>query len=463
MNKALRFVSHHVRARFSLRRRSRSATRSRRPLVAPYASALLLSTLLVALALSPPAAHAVTYPDSDGDGLLDLLDHPNFIPNATGRGNYDHCGIEDLDGAGQLVGVLNLDLYNNPIMSLESGDFSGLSNLQYLTLDRNAITNIEPGAFSGLSNLQTLLLRTNPIVSIQPGAFNGLSNLKELYLSSNHIRRLEPSVFSDLSNLRHLNLYDNAITSLESGDFNGLSNLQRLYLSHNAITSLESGDFNGLSNLQRLYLRYNALTSLESDGFSGLGDLRHLRLSYNAITSIESDGFSGLENLQALYLNDNALTSLESGAFSGLGNVSSLDISDNHELTELNFASATFGDLDNLTVDSEDITSLILDEGMLSAGAFAAILSGTNSIDTASLVGLEFSDSVDSLAALVGIGSLDEITIDPDLYETYQDELDDWDAISGNVLTVVPEPSTLMLLVVGCALLCFRRRGVMRD
>ena len=57
--------------------------------------------------------------DTDGDGLLDLMDVPGFNPNAS-EVYYVRKRIQDLDGAGQLTNAIWLDLYGNQIRSLES-------------------------------------------------------------------------------------------------------------------------------------------------------------------------------------------------------------------------------------------------------------------------------------------------------------------------------------------------------
>ena len=110
----------------------------------------LLATLLCAI------GHCAYGADTDGDGLLDLIDVPGFNPNASGDVYFDGRSIQDLDGANLLTNATALDLYCNQITSLENGDFQGLSNLQALDLDGNQITSIESGDFQGLSNLQSL-------------------------------------------------------------------------------------------------------------------------------------------------------------------------------------------------------------------------------------------------------------------------------------------------------------------
>ena len=88
----------------------------------------LFATLLCAI------GHCAYGADTDGDGLLDLIDVPGFDPNASGGVEFFGLGIQDLDGANLLTNATSLDLWVNQITSIEQGDFQGLSNLQGLFL-----------------------------------------------------------------------------------------------------------------------------------------------------------------------------------------------------------------------------------------------------------------------------------------------------------------------------------------
>ncbi len=56
---------------------------------------------------------------------------------------------------------------NNQSISIESGDFAGLSNLINLDLHRNQISSIESGDYTGLTSLTSLRLDDNPISNSQ--------------------------------------------------------------------------------------------------------------------------------------------------------------------------------------------------------------------------------------------------------------------------------------------------------
>ena len=194
---------------------------------------------VLSLLVYAPRAGAV---DTDGDGLLDLLDLPGFDPDSSQDIDFWRAGIQDLDGATLLVNTTNLSLEGNEISSIELGDFAGLGNLQTLDLADNRISRIEPRAFTGLGSLQTLDLAANRISRIEPGDFDGLGDLETL----------------DLTN--------NEITSIEPGDFDGLGGLQALNLSYNQVSNIEPGAFRAVSDLHTLVLTGNPTTELDLSG-----------------------------------------------------------------------------------------------------------------------------------------------------------------------------------------------------
>lgn len=433
-----------------------------------------MKRLLCALLLlfSCQVAHAA---DTDGDGLLDLIDVPGFDPNSPiihpslpgPSFFFDNSRIQDLDGASLLTKGVLVTFFNNQVASIENGDFAGLTNMKELGLSVNRISTVDPGDFTGLSNLQRLHLGGNRITSIGTGGFQELGKLEQLFLLENRLTGVESGDFQGLVNLKELYLFYNQISGIESGDFQQLAKLERLKLDHNRIASIESGGFQGLGNLTSLDLFANQLSSVESGDFQGLGKLKVLFLFDNQLSGIESGDFQGLNSLEELYVYDNQITSIESAAFQGFANLRRLNLSDNqiaaieagtfrgqtklnslslfdNDLTELNFTDADFAGLtacefrDGFCIDREEVVSLVLDDAAVSKSSFAVIVGETVALQDVSLVGLQFSDgNPTSLAALLGIPSLDNVAVDPDLFNLYGGELTAFDALPGNTVTVV--------------------------
>ena len=82
---------------------------------------------------------------------------------------------------------------------------------------------------------------------------------------------------------------------------------------------------------------------------------------------------------------------------------------------------------------------------------------------TASLVDLSFSDtSPDDLSNLLSIATLKNIRVDQALLNRYAAEFNAFDAIPGNTVTVVPEPSAIFLCTAAWILgraYCHRRHA----
>ena len=68
------------------------------------------------------------------------------------------------------------DLREGGLTSLKPGDFSGLSDLQYLSLYNNALKELPEDVFAGLVSLERLSLARNMLTSLPPGLFGVLAN-----------------------------------------------------------------------------------------------------------------------------------------------------------------------------------------------------------------------------------------------------------------------------------------------
>ena len=184
-----------------------------------------------------------------------------------------------------------------PLRELKVGDFSGLSSLRTLYLDRTGLMTLPEGIFSGLSSLEALYLDNNGLSTLPAEVFSGLSSLEALYLDNNELSTLPAEVFS------------------------GLSSLERLYLGNNGLNILPEGIFSGLSSLEVLLLHNNGLSTLPEGIFSGLSSLENLLLHNSGLSTLPAEVFSGLSSLETLYLHNNGLSTLPAGIFSGLSSL----------------------------------------------------------------------------------------------------------------------------------------------
>ena len=161
--------------------------------------------------------------------------------------------------AAHLALITNLNLSNQNITALKTGDFDGLSALRSLSLAKNTLSSLPTGIFSGLSSTISLDLGSNQLSSLPTSVFSDLSSMSRLNLSYNSLNSLSANTFSGLSSLTGLDLGNNQLSSLPADIFSGLSSLNWLSLSSNQLSSLPDGLFSGLSSLNSLYLGDNTV------------------------------------------------------------------------------------------------------------------------------------------------------------------------------------------------------------
>ncbi|KAM6980845.1 leucine-rich repeats and immunoglobulin-like domains protein 1 [Aplochiton taeniatus] len=131
----------------------------------------------------------------------------------------------------QRLRELNLS-YNN-LTRLEEASLAVLGDLHTLRLGHNSISHVTEGSFRGLKALRTLELDHNDIsgtIEDTNGAFSGLDNLNKLTLFGNKIKSVAKKAFADLEALEHLNLGENAIRSIQPEAFSKMRNLKSLLL-----------------------------------------------------------------------------------------------------------------------------------------------------------------------------------------------------------------------------------------
>ena len=203
--------------------------------------------------------------------------------------------VDDVTGA-YLAAISRLSLSSTGIRSLKTGDFAGLTNLQYLYMNRNSISDIS--ALENLTSLTNLALHSNSISDIS--ALENLTSLTNLNLMHNSISDI--SALSGLTSLTHLGLSGNSISNISV--LSGLTSLKTLLLSNNSISDISVLEH--LTSLKDLGLYNNSISNISA--LEDLTTLKGLGLSKNSISNI-----SALEDLTAmeyLYLGSNSITDI---------------------------------------------------------------------------------------------------------------------------------------------------------
>ena len=246
------------------------------------------------------------------------------------------------------------------ILTLPSGTFHSLPNLQYLDLQSNFIERIEENAFLphnelitldlaknrlykvpnatavNLENLKCLVLRKNAITWIWKNSFDGYKMLEELYLDSNHLTKIFHPFFRYISNLKILHLSGNQIKEIPKVAFANLQHLTVLYLDSNELWKIEEDAFAKNPNLTTLVLNFNDGLSTHIDLemlLKPLQKLTYLHLVGLGLTEISENTFKHTTNLTVLTMSSNFLTTLSPTLFQNQTNLKVLSIMKNKLLT----------------------------------------------------------------------------------------------------------------------------------
>ena len=229
-----------------------------------------------------------------------------------------------------LAAITRLEISGRSLESLQSGDFAGLSELDYLSLEDTAVKRLRPRTFLGLTKLTTLVMHENrQLTSVFVGSFAGMPMLTELHITTarrpdgiadGHIDYLVADVFADLSALKELVLSGAGLYYIRAHAFRGLSKLQHLDLSYTGtIKELSAHAFAGLSSLRSLNMR----------NMDGLGsDAAYFRTQVNLPEGI----FDDLTSLTDVDMRNTwNKGSLPDGLFDGLSSLAYVRFSNQHK------------------------------------------------------------------------------------------------------------------------------------
>ncbi len=198
-----------------------------------------------------------------------------------------------------------LDMSTKGITALATGDFDGLTALEWLRLQKNSLTELPDDVFEPLTALTQLLLQDNSLTTLPDDIFEPLTALTLLRLSNNSLTTLPDDVFDELTALTRLDMDRNLLATLPDNVFDELTELTDLFLYNNQLTALPNDVFDELTKLDGLYLAGNKLTALPAGVFDELTKLTTLGVERNQLTALPDDVFEPLTALTRLWLQDN--------------------------------------------------------------------------------------------------------------------------------------------------------------
>ncbi|EDW57572.2 leucine-rich repeat-containing G-protein coupled receptor 5 isoform X2 [Drosophila virilis] len=222
-----------------------------------------------------------------------------------------------------LTALKVLELDDNLISSLPEG-LGKLPQLQELSMTSNRLRWINDTELP--RSMQILDLRANPLSTITTGAFRGMSKLRKLILSDVRtlrnfpeleachaleilkldragIQEVPSNLCRQTPRLKSLELKTNSLKSIPN--LSSCRDLRLLDLSSNQIETLQGRPFHGLKQLHDLLLSYNRIKTLPQDAFQGIPKLQLLDLEGNEIVHIHKDAFAAFTALEDLNLGNN--------------------------------------------------------------------------------------------------------------------------------------------------------------
>ncbi|CAB0041880.1 unnamed protein product [Trichogramma brassicae] len=195
-----------------------------------------------------------------------------------------------------------IDLTGNRISRLPADTFksAALVNLQKVFLRNAGLRSVDPRAFDDMRILVEIDLADNYVTSLEPHTFAGNERLKILVLSGNPLKRLKSHQFPLLQHLRTLELQRCRLQEVHPLAFQRLPALETLSSGSSAF-ALYTFARHAISTTQRKREREGKEHGVEEEGGK-----TPARLDSNELTSLEPATISGLRRLKTLSLDNNA-------------------------------------------------------------------------------------------------------------------------------------------------------------
>ena len=274
------------------------------------------------LTLTPGTTHAVivdigTLPELPADSGYELFKSIDLPLVFTELGGTFFLPVSERTPQVRDAIVATLGVYS--ANDVTEADLAAITSLN---LSNESITSLKTGDFSGLPSLTSLILQSQPVKfrCLPDRIFDNLNTLRNLNLQQNELSSLPAGIFDCINALTTLILTENGLSSRPAGIFDNLTALTKaLTAQQPALSTLPAGIFDNLTALRELLLaNNNQLSTLPAGIFDNLTALRELKLDWTALDSLPAGIFDELTALTTLHLNNNQLSSLPADIFDEL-------------------------------------------------------------------------------------------------------------------------------------------------
>ncbi len=324
-----------------------------------------------------------------------IIDCDRSVSNVTLRSNT--IGIGD-DAFSDCISLTSITIPEG-VTSIDAWAFGGCSSLTSITIPAS-VTSIGNHAFS---DCNSLIQKENGVSYVDKWIIDCDESVSNVTLRSNTVG-IGDHAFSDCISLTSVTIGD-GVTSIGVGAFDGCSSLTSITIPE-GVTSIGDDAFRDCSSLTSITIPAG-VTSIGYAAFLNCSSLTSITIP-DSVTSIGVCAFSDCSSLMSITIGD-SVTSIGARAFQNCSSLTSVYITDIAAWCNIGFGSSDANPLcyaDNLYLDGELITELVIPAGVTSIG-------GSAFQNCSSLTSITIPDSVTSIddSAFSGCSSLTSITI----------------------------------------------------
>ncbi len=322
-------------------------------------------------------------------GALTTITLPKGIATIDSYAFESCISLSKVYFGGDIVDWLEISFGNSSSNPLRTAHDLYINNQLVTDVVIPESTTVVGNQLSGIS-AKSITMHDN-ITEIADSAFEGCPNLESVTIP-NRVLRINNNTFRDCKALRNI-VIGKRVTSIGSYAFYGCVALSEVEIPNSVIT-IEDWAFHGCISLTAIDIPYS-VTSIGGEAFSGCTRLCDLTIG-NGVATIESYAFQNCDSLTEVVIPEGVtyigsyafehcdnltsvtlpttLSEVRSFAFANDYNIADIHISDLSAWCRIAFEDSPSNPLcdgENLYLNGELVTDLIIPEGVTSIGNYA--------------------------------------------------------------------------------------------